>query len=72
MSLIIFSLEFGSVFTIKTIINFFQGDKFYDIPLIYLGIAFLTFKIISIFISRQNQIIQVSQIDFLINRYNMF
>jgi len=59
MNIFIFILEFFSVYLIKIIINHFQGESFYDQPLALLGVAFLLFKFISIFASRQNRIIQV-------------
>jgi len=59
MTVVIFGLEFGGVFLIKAIINHFNGESFYDLPLYVIGIMFLGLKIISIFLSRQNQILQV-------------
>ena len=54
-SFIIFAFQFGSVYTIKLIINYFNGEKFYDLPLLYLGIGFMVFKLLAILITRQNQ-----------------
>jgi len=51
LTVAMFLLQFGGVYTIKIIINHFQGETFYDLPLLYLGIAFLVFRLGYIFLS---------------------
>lgn len=60
MTFIIFGLEFSGVYLIKAIINYFnEGERLFELPFYVLGIAFLGFRFISIFLSRQNQMYQV-------------
>lgn len=60
MTVIIFALEFAVVFITKEIIDLFNKKNTLNLQLYQMGLGFLTFKLISIFLSRQNQIFQVS------------
>ena len=60
LTLLSFAFDFSSIFLIKVLINYFQGQSFYDISLPYLGSAFLVFKLFAFIIQRQVNMYQVS------------